>query len=109
MAQIDTAGPGPAYLFSRRLEEALRKEEGHEDDLIWVLIDDDGPRLAMLAPMSWFWRQGTVVLIGNEQWTRLNDGRWANTQGEFVTHDELMEKASKIDPQWRRVVLWHAC
>lgn len=79
MPQIDIAGPGPAYLFSRRLEEALRKEEGREDALIWVLIDDDGPRLAWFVPTSWFWRQATVVLIENEQWMRLNDGRWANT------------------------------
>lgn len=105
MARIKIWEPTPAYLFSRRLEEELKRE----DALLWVIVDDDGPKLAMLDQMAWFWRTGTVVLIEGEQWTHMDDGRWVNTRGEFTTHTGLMEKASNTDPEYRRIVLWRSC
>lgn len=106
MARIKIWEPAPAYLFSRRLEEELKEEE---DALLWVIVDDNGPKLAMLDQVAWLWRTGTVVLIEGEQWTHMDDGRWVNARGEFATHTGLMEKAFNTDPEYRRIVLWRSC
>lgn len=110
MAGLDVTRAASAQVFSRELETRLQEQPGNEKAMLWVVHTDHGPILKMLGnEHQVFWKAGTVVHLEWVQWMciRKDDALyWVNTNGDTVTHEQLMDKALNMWPEDRRIIIW---
>lgn len=110
MPALDKTRPAPASLFSRELELRLKEQQENEDCLLWVVNTDYGQTLKMLGEEHpAFWKAGTVIHLEWVQWMAINKGgalHWMATYGKTITHEQMMERASVVWPEDRRIISW---
>ena len=110
MSGLDVTRAASAQVFSRELETRLQEQPGNEETVLWVVSTDYGYTLKMLGnehPV--FWKAGTVVHLEWVQWMCVDKDDalyWVNTNGETITHEQLMDKALNMWPEDRRIIIW---